>query len=590
MAGPIPEEVIAEVLGRASIVELVGEHVPLKKIGSNYQGLCPFHSDSKPSFHVNEGRQFFHCFGCGAGGNAFHFLMRLQHMTFPEAVRALAAKVGVEIPERSLPPDERRRRDRVEALGEANELAGVFFREMLASPAGEPARRYLRRRDIAPEVQAVFGLGFAPPGWRNLVDHLRRRSVPLALAEAAGLVIPGKDGGYYDRFRGRLVFPIHDEAGRVIGFGARSLGEELPKYINSPESPLFSKGKILYGLHLARGAIREADAALVVEGYTDLIGLYQSGIRNAVATLGTALTAEHLQRLRRYTPHVIHVFDADEAGERATLRALDLCLETAVWGRVLRLPPGHDPDSYVRKVGGEAFGRELRGAVPLMDYWFERVLARTDLRGPEGKIRALGEIVPRIRRLPDPVAWDHYAALLAERLRISERRIHEMLRQGARRPAEAGSAAKRPEQRHQAERLLIQALLKDPSLAMGLEAKILEEMEDPSYRALGALVVQWVRQGGAAGHGALETTVQEPELAQRLSHLLAHMDEVGEDPGAVLHGCVRHLRKKAMERQMRAVQEAMARAREQRDEESLRRLEGRMRDLLQEKARLKLSA
>ena len=253
MAGPIPEEIIADILSRASIVEVIGEHLQLRKIGNGYQGLCPFHTDSKPSFYVNEARQFFHCFGCGAGGNVFHFLMRSRGMTFPEAVRSVADRVGVRIPERELSPGERQKRDERSILLELNELAASFFRQTLRGPAGGEARGYLQRRGLTREIEESFGLGFAPVGWRGLVDHLRGGSASLSQAESAGLIIRGKDGGYYDRFRGRLVFPIHDETGRVIGFGARTLGEDLPKYINSPESPVFSKGKNLYGLHMGHG-------------------------------------------------------------------------------------------------------------------------------------------------------------------------------------------------------------------------------------------------------------------------------------------------------------------------------------------------
>ncbi len=322
MSGAIPEETIAEILRRADIAEVIGEHVALRKVGTGYQGLCPFHPDSKPSFHVNGVRQFFHCFGCGAGGNVFHFLMRLHHLTFPEAVRKIAARYGLALPEGESSPEEKRRKDQRDSLLEANDLAAKFFRRFLLGPEGEQARLYLDTRRISRETQEAFGIGLAPQGWRGLVDHLRRSAFPLSAAEDAGLVIRRKEGGHYDRFRGRLIFPIHDEGGRVIGFGGRALTDETPKYINSPDSAVFSKGKNLYGLNLARGAIRDLDSVVVVEGYTDLLALYQAGIRNVVATLGTALTSDHLHTLKRYTDSVIHVFDGDEAGERATVRAL----------------------------------------------------------------------------------------------------------------------------------------------------------------------------------------------------------------------------------------------------------------------------
>lgn len=588
MSGAIPEETIAEILRRADIVEVIGEHVPLRKVGAGYQGLCPFHPDSKPSFHVNGVRQFFHCFGCEAGGNVFHFLMRLHHLTFPEAVRNIAARYGLELPEGGSSPEEKRRKDQRDALLEVNDLAARFFRHVLLGPEGERARRYLATRRISKETQEAFGIGLAPRGWQGLVDHLKRSASLLSAAEDAGLIIRSKEGGHYDRFRGRLIFPICDEGGRVIGFGGRSLTDQTPKYINSPDSAVFSKGKNLYGLHLARGAIRELDSVVLVEGYTDLLALYQAGIRNVVATLGTALTSDHLHRLRRYTDSVIHVFDGDEAGERATVRALDLCLELGVWGRVLRLPPSHDPDSYVRQVGAEALREELKGAIPLMDYWIQRVFSTADPSSPEDKIRCLEQVIPKLQKLANPLALDHYVAITAERLRVREGRLRELLGDGAARVSKALGNEGPLEDPARTERLLLKAVLSKPSLSPRLLVDgALEEMSDPQLRDLATLIIRWWEEGRGEDLLGLAARVREPLLAQTLTELMARLDEVGEDPQRLCEECVRGLRRRAIERQIQELRKAIVKAEKENDEGASRTLACQLQELILQRQRLR---
>jgi len=587
LPGGIPEETIAELLRRADIVEVIGEHVALRKVGAGYQGLCPFHPDSKPSFHVNAARQFFHCFGCGAGGNVFHFLMQLHHMTFPEAVRHMAARYGLKIPEREPSPEEKRRREQRDVLLEANELAAAFFRRILLGPDGERARRYLQARGISEQTQEVFGLGLAPPGWKGLVDHLRRRGFSPSVAEHAGLIIQKEGGGHYDRFRGRLIFPIHDEGGRVIGFGGRTLSDETPKYINSPDSAIFSKGKNLYGLHLARGAVRELESVVVVEGYTDLLALYEAGVRNVVATLGTALTLDHLHKLKRYTNSVIHVFDSDEAGERATMRALDLCLELGIWGRVLRLPPSHDPDSYVRQVGGEVFRKELGSAIPLMDYWIQRVLPRGDLSNPEEKIRCLEQVVPRLRKLANPVALDHYVAIIAERLRVREGRVRELLKGGDLRVSRTALEEAPCEDPVRTERLLLKAVLSRPALSRLLPEDALEGISDPHLRALATLTIKWAEEGGGQDLRDLAARVHEPPLARTLTGLLAGLDEVGDDPQRLCEQCLKDFRRRRIEHQIQQLRTAIVRAEKENDAETSRVLAAKVQELILQRQRLR---
>lgn len=592
MGGPIPEEIIAEVLSRCNIVDVLGEHLQLRKVGNGYQALCPFHTDSKPSLYVNEARGFFHCFGCGAGGNVFHFLMKMRGMGFPEAVRFVAARVGVAVPEGPLSPQQQRRRQERASLLEVNREAAEFFRRHLLGPQGAEARKYLWRRGISEKIQEAFGLGLAPAGWGGLLEHLRRKGAQwVSRAETLGLLVRGREGSIYDRFRGRIVFPIQQEDGAVVGFGARALGSEEPKYLNSPESPLFSKGRCLYGLHMARPAIREMDRAILVEGYMDVLALHQAGFCNAVGTLGTSLTREHLLSLRRYSPNLVCVFDGDKAGERATLRAMDLCLEAGVWGKVLRLPPEHDPDSFVRERGKEEMDRALDGAIPLMDFFVQKVLERFGESGIEGKSKAVQELLPRLRRLKDPIVQDHYVGLVARRLGVAEGRLEELLR----RP-QPEHVPTRVEPRSTtrgmptAERFLIQCLLRDPSLARGLPEDILEEMEDVRLRGLARVFWESAGQAAVVDAAELQARVQDPEAGQVLAELMAGLDEVGEDPDRVCEDCLRDLRRRSLDRRIRELARMIAHARHESNAQQLTDLEVERARLVLEKKRLGLSA
>ncbi len=301
----IPDDKVQEVRERAAILDVIADYVSLRKAGANYLGLCPFHGEKTPSFNVNPGRAIFHCFGCGVGGNVFSFIMKMEGLSFPEAVKFLAKRVGVTIEERPPTPQEKRRLDEKEALYRITELAVRFYRRILKEdPAGEPGRRYLERRGVDEATAEAYRLGFAPDKWDALTRHLEQQKAPLEIAEKLGLVRKRESGGYYDMFRNRLLFTIADPYGKPIGFGGRVLDDTLPKYINSPESPIYHKSEILFGVDLAKQAMREQGAAIIVEGYFDHLALYQAGVRHAVATCGTALTSGHLKLLQRYAGKV----------------------------------------------------------------------------------------------------------------------------------------------------------------------------------------------------------------------------------------------------------------------------------------------
>lgn len=378
MKGHISPDKIDEVKRRADIVDLVSEYVTLKKGGRNFLGLCPFHKEKTPSFTVNRDKQIFYCFGCGEGGNVLTFLMKMNDMSFPEAVRHLAGKTGVVIPERILTREEKERSSVRDEINRINQMAATYFSGNLFSPAGMEAREYLRNRGMRDEVIKEFCLGFALDGWRYLKEYFEKARVSLKLVEQAGLIIPKSNGGgsFYDRFRGRLIFPIEDISGKVIAFGGRILGNGEPKYLNTSESPVYIKGKNLYGLNRAKEDIRKKGHVILVEGYFDLISLWGAGIRNVIATLGTALTRDHVDLIRRYTEQVVVVFDPDIAGKKALARSIELFLSGNIRAKAVILPDGYDPDKYVRTYGIEAFIGIIDRSQSMVDYYIENFIGK----------------------------------------------------------------------------------------------------------------------------------------------------------------------------------------------------------------------
>jgi DNA primase len=404
----IPQSFIQELLARVDVVEVVGRYVQLKKGGANFMGLCPFHGEKSPSFSVSPAKQFFHCFGCGKNGNAIGFLMEHAGMNFVEAVKDLAQGVGLQVPEEDISPQDRERaaqqREKQATLTDVLEKAGEAYRKHLKS--SPKAVEYLKGRGLSGEIAKQFGLGYAPEGWRSLASVFPDYQDPL-LAES-GLVIvnqeDGQDEKRYDRFRDRVMFPIRNVKGECIGFGGRVLGEGTPKYLNSPETPVFSKGRELYGLFEARHALRDAGYVLVTEGYMDVVALAQLGFPNAVATLGTACTADHVQKLFRFTDAVVFSFDGDSAGRRAARKALDGALPYASDVRSVKflfLPAEHDPDSYIREFGKEGFAHCVTEAMPLSRFLIEVAREGCDLHTAEGRAHMASNAKPLWMALPE---------------------------------------------------------------------------------------------------------------------------------------------------------------------------------------------
>jgi len=401
MAGRIPQEFIDDLLARNDIVDVIDAYVPLKRAGKNHQARCPFHEEKTPSFSVSQEKQFYHCFGCGANGTAITFLMEYGGMNFIEAVDDLASRVGLVVP--------RQNSETIQTSGHTTELYELmelvvnYYRKQLKEhPQVEQAVNYLKSRGLTGELAAEYELGYAPPGWENLLNALGSSEAACGRLEKIGLLLKKDHGGYYDRFRDRIMFPIRDHRGRGIGFGGRVMGDDNPKYLNSPETPIFHKGQELYGLYQARQKQRDLQRIYIVEGYMDVLALAQFGISNTVATLGTAATTDHLEKLFHHAPQLVFCFDGDDAGRKAAWRALELSLPLLKEGRqtLFRfMPQGEDPDSFIRSKDRESF--ENSGEmVPLSDYLLNHLKSQVDLRTREGRASLLEKSIPYVRRLP----------------------------------------------------------------------------------------------------------------------------------------------------------------------------------------------
>lgn len=405
MAGRIPQTFIDDLLGRVDIVDIIDSRVPLKRAGKEYKACCPFHEERTASFTVSSSKQFYHCFGCGVHGTAITFLMEYAHLDFREAISELASGAGVEVPTEGDQP--RKEKSSTASLRQLMVEANRFFLQQLREhPESDRVINYLKKRGLSGAVAAEFELGFAPPGWNNLLNQFGKNDSQRKLLLQGGLTIKKEGGGFYDRFRDRVMFPIHDHRGRVVGFGGRMLDQGEPKYLNSPETPLFHKGSELYGLFRAKEAIHKERCCLIVEGYMDVVALAQHGIRHSVATLGTATTRQHLERLFRHVSELIFCFDGDRAGKQAAWRALESALPTLQDGRqigFLFLPDGEDPDSLVRGEGEAAFRKRLSTATPLPDYLFDQLRKEADLNRLDGRARLVELARPLLLKLPEGV-------------------------------------------------------------------------------------------------------------------------------------------------------------------------------------------
>jgi DNA primase len=558
----IPEDKVAEIRERAAILEVVADYVSLKRSGANYQGLCPFHGEKTPSFNVNPGRGIFHCFGCGEGGNVFAFIMKMEGVSFPEAVKLLAKRVGIVIDEQPLSGPEKRRQDERELLERIAGLAAAYYARILQKDAGgEAGRRYLQGRGVPAEIIEPYRLGFATDRWDGLAAYLEQHRVPLETAEKLGLIRKrSSGGGFYDLFRNRLIFTIANAYGQPIAFGGRVLDASLPKYINSPESPIYHKSEVLFGVDLAKQAMRETKAAIIVEGYFDHLALYQAGVRNVLASCGTALTAGHVQLLKRYADKVYLLFDADNAGKKATFRAMELLLDAHLPAFVVELPAGDDPDSFLRRESRELFLAQVEKARPVLDFYLRDLLQRSDTGSVAGKVAAIDAIVPLLQKLTDPVEQDLYLREVARLLAVELRTLQRKLGQRVSDPTSPAKAAS-------AERRVVVTPEETLLLLMGRYPEVVSQAQEYGLeRLFSAELLPLARMIAAAAADGIDWSllleqVELPELRQRLAALIVndtHLEEV--DPAKAVSDCCRAVEKQNLQQHdAKALRQELAR-------------------------------
>jgi DNA primase len=547
------EEKVSEIRDRSNLLEVISDYVTLKKTGKHYKGLCPFHSEKTPSFMVNEEKQIFHCFGCGAGGDVFKFLMEIGHFSFPQAVEELAKRYGVKLPSQELSPVQKREMAKRDILFQINQTATEYFHDLLVRrKEGEEGRTYLSRRGVTQKIIEEYRLGYSPDRWDGLVQYLREKKVPLEMAGELGLVFPRKREGWYDAYRGRILFPVFDLHQRVIGFGGRKIGEGQPKYLNSPESSLYHKGEILYGLHVAKGYTAEKDCVLLVEGYFDLLTLHQHGLNYSVATLGTALTQQHIRTLKRYTKNLITVFDADSAGVQATLRALPLFLGEEVEGRTITLPGGEDPDEFLRKRNAEAFEKEVAAAVPLIDFYMDRLMKTYDVKSIDGKVKIAEEGVALIGKMPQKIRQDFYIKSLAEKLDLQASILYGMLQSPRQDRAKVGEDLKKWSTEKtfpKSEETVLRLMVHYPEMIRIISPEgILEEFESPVLQRMALELEKFYQK-----KGTLDLTEAlgglEEDLRKKFYEFVFEGGSLeGGDREKILKDCIQKIRGKRMKK------------------------------------------
>jgi DNA primase len=531
MSMNFPQHIIRDIKDRLDIVVVLGRYMELKRAGRTYKGLCPFHGENAPSFTVSQERGFYHCFGCQAHGDVIRFVQEIENLSFGDAVRQLAEEAGVELPElRSLTAEQKQKLSEKDRMFEVNGLAKEFFQKQLMLPEGETAREYLKKRGVSREMIDAFALGYSPNGWDGLTNDMTRQHQSAQLLEKVGLVAPGNRGGYYDRFRHRVMFPIIMQNNRVVGFGGRALvADEAAKYINSPESPVFSKSHCLYGYHLARTLISRKQRCIVVEGNLDVVMMHQFGFGETVATLGTAMTEHHIRMLKRMTENLIIIYDGDSAGQKAMFRSLELFLRASVNARAVVLPDNHDPDSFLNAHGAEPMEALIGEARYLFDIWLEAQYSARQA-GPRGASQCLHGIIPMLA-LIEPVERSIYAQNIAQRLGVSINIVTQALRQHAtnsnweRGPAESvlrETSQQMPDLVTRAEETLVYLLIVAPLKIQGrfIDAQIAERIQTPALKHVAMSALDELEDTGRIEASELIDRIDDNIWKNRIANLL----------------------------------------------------------------------
>ena len=588
MPGLIPENILEDILSRIDVVEVISGYIPLKRAGKNFKACCPFHHEKTPSFMVSPERQIYHCFGCGESGNAFVFLMRHERMEFPEAVEVLAKKAGVVLPKAQ--GEDNKAAGVVTQVYKINELAAQFFAGNLASPPGAAVKNYFLRRGIKEDSIKLFRLGTAFDKWDGLINYLRAKNIALALIEKAGLILSKQGGGFYDRFRQRAIFPVFDIRERVIAFGARVLDDSLPKYINSPETPVYTKGKNLYGLNFSKESIRENDFAVIVEGYLDFIIPFQEGLKNIVASSGTALTAEQARILKRYSRNVVMVYDSDNAGQMAMLRSLDIFIDEDMEVRIVKLPAGFDPDSFVRKYGIEAFREKIKSAQGLFDYKLAVMKSRHNPQEALGKAKISEELLATINRFKNAVLRSEYIKQLAQELQVKE----EALLQDANRakplyPSRAEikepATGRRALNVNPAEKLLLNIMLQESALIHYIRQRLgPEDFLDERISRIVSLCFDFMEKGKELTPRMLLNHFADEDISQLVCEsIFLPQGLSAQNKEKLIEDCSRRIKEQKIKLTRLRLHEEIKRAQDSKDEERLRRLTEEFNSLLKKR-------
>ncbi len=571
MAYSIPEDIIEKVRERSDIVEIIGDHVPLRQSGRNFKALCPFHPEKSPSFMVSPEKQIYHCFGCGAGGNVFSFLMQAEGMTFPEAVKDLAKRYGIEMPE-GLPraSTEASLAYRINAMA-----AKAYNAALLATKEGKGARKYLRARTIGEDVEKDFLLGYAPRAANLLILEAKRRGIDEKRLAAMGLAIE-RDGKLRDLFRGRLMFPIASAGGRILGFGGRVLDEGTPKYLNSPETRLFKKSDILFGIHRAKGHLRTAGLGIVVEGYMDVIPLHAQGLANTVASLGTAFTFEQAARLRRYCSDVVILYDGDDAGRIAALRACEPAVQGGLKVKVARLPEGHDPDSFLRERGREAVEKVIADAA----YYVDFVFSQTQSDDIEEAVRFVLKMISKIR---EPIRTALDLKRLSERSGIPEVMLQTSLKTVSKdRLDPAGEHKRETITCDRIEKSIISILVGLPDYVDGIMGAISpEDFADRRMRKIAEVMLERKSRGLASDVSALVSSIDDEPTKKLLIDCTVNSDITG-DPDRIVSDHISYLKRKAIQREINKLRKRIQVAEKEGDAELLKSLLSKRQSLAQD--------
>jgi len=558
MSYKIPADKIAQVRETTDIVALISNYLTLKKSGKGYVGLCPFHTDSAPSFHVNPNNQLYYCFGCQKGGNVFNFLMEMEKMSFTEAVEFLAEKAGISLPKTKV--DDRLEKEK-EALYFVNRWAANLFYKNLISPHGKDALQYVQGRGINQEMIKTFGLGYSLNEWDGLIKQAQKDSVSQQVLFKSGLIIKKNGGGYYDRFRGRFMIPIVDLYKKVLGFGGRKLvDDDSPKYINSPETPIYQKGRILFGLYQSREAIKQQDQAIFVEGYTDLISLFQAGIKNVVATSGTALTPAQAKLIKRFTENVTLLYDADTSGSLAAMRGADIFLDAGLEVKIVTLPPGHDPDSYVRERGVDYFKQTLSRAKSIIQFKIDTLSKKLDTTSTQGKTQLVNATLESIVRIKDNIKQNLALKEVAEHFGLDERallgQIHHIKNNGQYRaftPEKIDSKKELHKVRQKskydiAEEDLVRLVLEDSGwLSLLMKHLELEDISDPEIRSLFSMMFNLAQSNEKVTRQMIFNEIIDPQVSALVAQLVTTRYGESLDRTKLIEDCLVLLKRRRLE-------------------------------------------